>query len=180
MPVPTVPGFVPRRAYTYAGLAYGAECYCGNKLPATASKPEECNSECKGEKGSVCGGVNRLSVYRVEELRAGARRRKWMCDPREAAARPTGETCGLSLLLVSLHLSPEFQTAKDKGARGARCPFAAGPVPSSLPGIAVLLTAPERPDVPARCLGAATQKVSVTEEETKYSAERLEQQQNFS
>ncbi|CAM9759081.1 unnamed protein product [Bubo scandiacus] len=64
------------RAYTYAGLAYGAECYCGNKLPATASKPEECNSECKGEKGSACGGVNRLSVYRVEELRAGARRRR--------------------------------------------------------------------------------------------------------
>ncbi|KAF1438917.1 WSC domain-containing protein 1, partial [Spheniscus demersus] len=62
------------RAYTYAGLAYGAECYCGNKLPATASKPEECNSECKGEKGSICGGVNRLSVYRVEELRAGERR----------------------------------------------------------------------------------------------------------
>uniref|UniRef100_A0A8B9Q7J9 WSC domain containing 1 n=1 Tax=Apteryx owenii TaxID=8824 RepID=A0A8B9Q7J9_APTOW len=62
------------RAYTYAGLEYGAECYCGNKLPTTASKPEECNSECKGEKGSVCGGVNRLSVYRVEDLRAGAKR----------------------------------------------------------------------------------------------------------
>ncbi|XP_030318480.1 WSC domain-containing protein 1 isoform X2 [Calypte anna] len=61
------------RAYTYAGLAYGAECYCGNRLPATASKPQECNSECKGEKGSLCGGVNRLSVYRVEEPRAGAR-----------------------------------------------------------------------------------------------------------
>ncbi|POI36007.1 hypothetical protein CIB84_000241 [Bambusicola thoracicus] len=64
------------RAYAYAGLAYGAECYCGNKLPATASRPEECNSECKGEKGSVCGGVNRLSVYRVEELQAVAPRRR--------------------------------------------------------------------------------------------------------
>ncbi|XP_051491840.1 WSC domain-containing protein 1 isoform X2 [Apus apus] len=64
------------RAYTYAGLAYGAECYCGNRLPATAAKPEECNSECKGEKGSVCGGVNRLSVYRAEEPRAGARARR--------------------------------------------------------------------------------------------------------
>ncbi|NXC54381.1 WSCD1 protein, partial [Aleadryas rufinucha] len=64
------------RAYSYAGLAYGAECYCGNTLPAAAAKPEECNSECKGEKGSVCGGVNRLSVYSVEELRAGARRRR--------------------------------------------------------------------------------------------------------
>ncbi|NXX49552.1 WSCD1 protein, partial [Tricholaema leucomelas] len=64
------------RAYALAGLAYGAECYCGNQLPASAAKPEECNSECKGEKGSVCGGVNRLSVYRVEELRAAARRRR--------------------------------------------------------------------------------------------------------
>ncbi|XP_065709196.1 sialate:O-sulfotransferase 1 [Patagioenas fasciata] len=62
------------RAYSYAGLAYGAECYCGNTLPAAAAAPEECNSECKGEKGAVCGGVNRLSVYRVEELQAGARR----------------------------------------------------------------------------------------------------------
>ncbi|XP_009081051.1 PREDICTED: WSC domain-containing protein 1-like, partial [Acanthisitta chloris] len=64
------------RAYSYAGLAFGAECYCGNLLPDGAAKPEECNSECKGEKGSLCGGVNRLSVYRVEELRAGARRRR--------------------------------------------------------------------------------------------------------
>ncbi|KAM9117819.1 sialate:O-sulfotransferase 1 [Pangshura tecta] len=64
------------RAYTYAGLEYGAECYCGNKLPVTIAKQEECNNECKGEKGSICGGVNRLSVYRVEELRAGAKRRK--------------------------------------------------------------------------------------------------------
>ncbi|NXV67720.1 WSCD1 protein, partial [Molothrus ater] len=61
------------RAYSYAGLAFGAECYCGNTLPAAAAKAEECSSECKGEKGSVCGGLNRLSVYSVEQLRAGAR-----------------------------------------------------------------------------------------------------------
>ncbi|NXH10100.1 WSCD1 protein, partial [Bucco capensis] len=64
------------RAYSYAGLAYGAECYCGNKLPATAARAEECNSECKGEKGASCGGVNRLSVYSLEELRAAAGRRR--------------------------------------------------------------------------------------------------------
>ncbi|NWT55929.1 WSCD1 protein, partial [Erythrocercus mccallii] len=62
------------RAYSYAGLAYGAECYCGNTLPAAAAKPQECSLECKGQKGSVCGGVNRLSVYSVEELQAAARR----------------------------------------------------------------------------------------------------------
>ncbi|NXO39850.1 WSCD1 protein, partial [Locustella ochotensis] len=64
------------RAYSYAGLAYGAECYCGNTLPAAAARPEECNMECKGQKGSVCGGVNRLSVYSGEQLRAAATRRR--------------------------------------------------------------------------------------------------------
>lgn len=38
--------------------------------------PEECNHECKGEKSSVCGGVGRLSVYRVEELQPGSRKRE--------------------------------------------------------------------------------------------------------
>ncbi|NWI37053.1 WSCD1 protein, partial [Picathartes gymnocephalus] len=64
------------RAYSYAGLAYGAECYCGNTLPAAAAAPGDCSSRCKGEKGSVCGGLDRLSVYSVEELRAGARRQR--------------------------------------------------------------------------------------------------------
>ncbi|NWW34112.1 WSCD1 protein, partial [Panurus biarmicus] len=60
------------RAYSYAGLASGAECFCGNTLPAAAASPEECNMECRGQRGSVCGGVNRLSVYSGEQLRAAA------------------------------------------------------------------------------------------------------------
>ncbi|XP_063002696.1 sialate:O-sulfotransferase 1 [Elgaria multicarinata webbii] len=64
------------RAYSYAGLEYGAECYCGNKLPVAVAKQEECNNECKGEKGTICGGINRLSVYRVEEPWAGSKRRR--------------------------------------------------------------------------------------------------------
>ncbi|XP_068126313.1 sialate:O-sulfotransferase 1 isoform X2 [Hyperolius riggenbachi] len=64
------------RTYLYAGLAYGSECYCGNRLPPNRAKEEECNNECKGEKGSVCGGVNRLSVFQLEELQASAKQRK--------------------------------------------------------------------------------------------------------
>ncbi|KAF6300156.1 WSC domain containing 1 [Rhinolophus ferrumequinum] len=64
------------RSYVYAGLEAGAECYCGNRLPAVSVGLEECNHECKGEKGSVCGGVGRLSVYRVEELQPGSRKRR--------------------------------------------------------------------------------------------------------
>ncbi|XP_026986591.1 WSC domain-containing protein 1 [Orcinus orca] len=64
------------RSYVYAGLEAGAECYCGNRLPAMSMGPEECNHECKGEKSSVCGGVGRLSVYRVEQLQPGSRKRR--------------------------------------------------------------------------------------------------------
>ncbi|KAM9209439.1 sialate:O-sulfotransferase 1 [Dugong dugon] len=64
------------RSYVYAGLEAGAECYCGNRLPALSVGLAECNRECKGEKGSVCGGVSRLSVYRVEELQPGSRKRR--------------------------------------------------------------------------------------------------------
>ncbi|XP_047689028.1 WSC domain-containing protein 1 isoform X2 [Prionailurus viverrinus] len=64
------------RSYVYAGLEAGAECYCGNRLPVTSVGPEACNHECKGEKGSACGGVGRLSVYRVHELQPGSRKRR--------------------------------------------------------------------------------------------------------
>ncbi|NWS87540.1 WSCD1 protein, partial [Toxostoma redivivum] len=63
------------RAYSYAGLALGAECYCGNSLPAAAAPGRECSSECRGQRGSVCGGRDRLSVYSVQ-LRPPARPRR--------------------------------------------------------------------------------------------------------
>ncbi|ELW63827.1 WSC domain-containing protein 2 [Tupaia chinensis] len=49
------------RGYLYAGLEFGAECYCGHKIQATNVSEAECDMECKGERGSVCGGANRLS-----------------------------------------------------------------------------------------------------------------------
>ncbi|KAJ1184486.1 hypothetical protein NDU88_001292 [Pleurodeles waltl] len=64
------------RSYMYAGLEFGSECYCGNTLPRTRAKEEECNNECKGEKSSLCGGVNRLAVFRIEELRDMAKQRR--------------------------------------------------------------------------------------------------------
>ncbi|XP_070417093.1 sialate:O-sulfotransferase 1 isoform X1 [Equus przewalskii] len=75
MTIPHCQDACAERSYVYAGLEAGAECYCGNRLPAMSVGPEECNHECKGEKGSACGGAGRLSVYRVEELQPASR--KW-------------------------------------------------------------------------------------------------------
>uniref|UniRef100_A0A8C5BA59 WSC domain containing 2 n=1 Tax=Gadus morhua TaxID=8049 RepID=A0A8C5BA59_GADMO len=54
------------RGYLYAGLEFGAECYCGHKVQGANVTESECNMECKGERSSACGGANRLSIYRLE------------------------------------------------------------------------------------------------------------------
>ncbi|XP_064322062.1 sialate:O-sulfotransferase 2 isoform X1 [Phalacrocorax carbo] len=62
------------RGYLYAGLEFGAECYCGHKIQASNASESECNMECKGERSNTCGGVNRLSIYRLELAQESARR----------------------------------------------------------------------------------------------------------
>ncbi|KAG9340590.1 hypothetical protein JZ751_021412 [Albula glossodonta] len=60
--------------YQFAGLEYGSECYCGNRVTGGRTREEDCNLDCKGEKGTPCGGVGRLSVYKVEEQLPGQKR----------------------------------------------------------------------------------------------------------
>lgn len=68
---------LPTRGYMYAGLEFGAECYCGHKIQASNVSDNECSMQCKGEKSNVCGGANRLSIYRLELSQESARR----CEP---------------------------------------------------------------------------------------------------
>lgn len=69
----------------FAGLEFGAECYCGHKIQAANASESECNMECKGEKSNACGGANRLSIYRLELSQESARR----CESRTSAAAAT-------------------------------------------------------------------------------------------
>nr|XP_034996042.1 WSC domain-containing protein 1 [Zootoca vivipara] len=96
------------RAYTYAGLEYGAECYCGNKLPTTLAKQEECNNECKGEKGTMCGGINRLSVYRVEEQPWAGPKRRQNIIYRGCFRAPENLTNTLPVSLIHANLTVEM------------------------------------------------------------------------
>lgn len=59
--------------FTYAGVEYASECWCGNSLPAAwtgspsvsaFAKPGECNVRaCPGATTQACGAGNRLAVY---------------------------------------------------------------------------------------------------------------------
>jgi hypothetical protein len=59
--------------YTYFGVQYGNECFCGNTLPASGStytkvNPTSCNKPCPSADdtylGLTCGGSWRMSIYK--------------------------------------------------------------------------------------------------------------------
>ncbi|KAH8765262.1 carbohydrate-binding WSC, partial [Hyaloscypha finlandica] len=52
--------------YTYIGLEYGGECYCGNQINngSTIVDDSECNMPCAGYPGEYCGAGNRLDMYK--------------------------------------------------------------------------------------------------------------------
>ncbi|XP_073169680.1 sialate:O-sulfotransferase 2 isoform X2 [Lepidochelys kempii] len=92
------------RGYLYAGLEFGAECYCGHKIQALNVSESECNMECKGEKSNFCGGVNRLSIYRLE-LAQESTRRYGSAIFRGCFHRPDNVSLALPVTGVMLNMS---------------------------------------------------------------------------
>ncbi|UNI14601.1 (Methyl)glyoxal oxidase [Purpureocillium takamizusanense] len=53
-------------SYTFAGVEYAGECYCGNKI-SNGGQPADsgCNMPCNGNSSEYCGGSGRLNVYQI-------------------------------------------------------------------------------------------------------------------
>lgn len=51
------------RGYNYAGVEYGAECWCGKTATGLTLDPFGCTMSCSGDSNYACGDGNRLSVY---------------------------------------------------------------------------------------------------------------------
>jgi hypothetical protein len=54
------------RNFTFAGLEFGEECFCGNGFvrPWLPSSPaSECNTTCTGDSNQTCGGDYRIAIY---------------------------------------------------------------------------------------------------------------------
>lgn len=53
------------KGFAYAGVQYGAECFCDNRQPSSLeSVPDsDCSKECSGDKNKKCGGTWRMNVY---------------------------------------------------------------------------------------------------------------------
>ncbi|KAI4228127.1 MAG: hypothetical protein L6R36_001907, partial [Xanthoria steineri] len=53
------------QGYTYMGIEYGSECYCGNTIGVGAAPVTDgsCSMTCGGDQTEICGGPSRLSFY---------------------------------------------------------------------------------------------------------------------
>lgn len=49
---------------TYAGLEYSNECYCGTSIAPARKGNHKCMMPCVGNENQICGGAQRLSVYK--------------------------------------------------------------------------------------------------------------------
>ncbi|KAK3343116.1 WSC domain-containing protein [Neurospora tetraspora] len=72
MTVETCVGFCNTRGFTYAGLEYQTECYCGNAMDSVNLDEvdgSQCEELCSGDAEEYCGGPRRLSLYTLRNIR---------------------------------------------------------------------------------------------------------------
>ena len=56
--------------FTFAGVQYKSECFCGNISPpesALATEAEECDRPCPGDETQMCGATWRMNVYDISQ-----------------------------------------------------------------------------------------------------------------
>jgi len=51
------------QGFTYFGVEYGGECYCGNTFPSRTPISSACTMACAGDSTQICGGSNALNMY---------------------------------------------------------------------------------------------------------------------
>jgi len=53
--------------YTYSGVTYKSECFCGSQSPSEPMFPrvedKQCNTKCSGDTNQFCGGGWRMGVF---------------------------------------------------------------------------------------------------------------------
>ncbi|KAI9453138.1 WSC domain-containing protein [Lactarius psammicola] len=61
-------GACQRLVYGLAGMEFGRDCYCGNRIEngGTMIPSKNCMLACLGNSSEVCGGPNTLTVYSVD------------------------------------------------------------------------------------------------------------------
>jgi hypothetical protein len=67
-------------SYTYWGLEYSQECFCGNNITSPVINSTICGMPCRGNGTEYCGGSNALNVYTVGPAPTGMLQPKYDCE----------------------------------------------------------------------------------------------------
>ncbi|KAL8936038.1 MAG: hypothetical protein Q9216_005133 [Gyalolechia sp. 2 TL-2023] len=82
------------KGYTYFGVEYSSECYCGNTIGAGAVPVTDgrCSMTCAGDKSKICGGPNGLNFYKssASTTSSGTRSQSSTSTSSSAASTSTG------------------------------------------------------------------------------------------
>ena len=61
-----------KEGYSFAGVQFGNECFCGEKVISDLKKKrieeERCNKPCPGEPTEYCGGYLTMNIYHTGSL----------------------------------------------------------------------------------------------------------------
>jgi hypothetical protein len=62
-----------RRAYGFAGVQQGNQCWCGSYVGGEwANNQTDCNTPCTGDKNTFCGGKGFVNAFKAQENQAPA------------------------------------------------------------------------------------------------------------
>ncbi|KAI4102702.1 MAG: hypothetical protein L6R37_004233 [Teloschistes peruensis] len=55
--------------YTYWGVEFGSQCYCGNSFmnPTSSVPASDCSTKCSGDTTQVCGAGNRMNLFKSNQ-----------------------------------------------------------------------------------------------------------------
>ncbi|KAF8244149.1 WSC-domain-containing protein [Wilcoxina mikolae CBS 423.85] len=77
MTVPKCIDHCQSKNYTFAGLQYSEECWCGNTVASEKLGAHKCTMKCAGDSGEFCGGWQKLSLYKqTPKMMVGKHKRK--------------------------------------------------------------------------------------------------------
>ncbi|KAM7207748.1 WSC domain containing protein [Naviculisporaceae sp. PSN 640] len=103
-------------SYTWFGLEYGRECYCGNTINSGSVPTEssDCSFSCAGNSAQKCGAGNRLNMYRYPTTTLSSSSVPFSSTsstaPGASAASSTISTIQSSTLTPSVDISSVFSS----------------------------------------------------------------------
>ena len=83
--------------YDYFGLQFYSECWCGNTYGdfGEADDESECNSPCRGDESTMCGGSWRNSIYEIIGTETTSSFSDWVPVPEGGSVECSAEALGV-------------------------------------------------------------------------------------